>query len=302
MVSHPVDELTVELSVIVTSYESPDTLRKCLESLTSQPEAGEIWVADCSAVNPQGILGPLFPGVRFVHFDGIRSVPALRWAAYFETRGDLVAAVEARCIPSARWCAEIIDAHRRFPETPAIGGPVDVASRATAADLGLYFCEYGLFLPPGDDAEVPAISGANLSYKRAALEESADLLQAGEWETLLHARWLRSGRTLRFGRATVIFENTMTAETAVRQRFHYGRGYAADRVRGRALPIRLLFGLGTAALPALLVSRLAAAAARSGRGPDFLRALPWTFVLCAAWSLGELAGYLSGPPRRARIF
>ncbi|MEP6767890.1 MAG: glycosyltransferase [Acidobacteriota bacterium] len=302
MVSHRVPWLTVELSVIVTSYESPQTLRTCLESLTGQPEAGEIWVADCSAVNPQEILGPLFPGVRFLHFEGVRSVPALRWAAYFATRGDLVAAVEARCIPSARWCAEIIDAHRRFPETPAIGGPVDVASPATGADLGLYFCEYGLFLPPGDDTGVPAISGANLSYKRAALEEARDLLQAGEWETLLHARWLQSGRMLRFGRATVVFENTMTAETALRQRFHYGRGYAGDRLRGRGLPVRLLFGLGTAALPALLLWRLTAAAARSGRGRDFLRALPWTVLFCLAWSLGELAGYLSGPPRRARIF
>lgn len=292
----------MELSVIVTSYESPQTLRKCLESLTSQPEAGEIWVSDCSAVNPERILGSIFPGVRFLHFEGLRSVPELRWAAYFQTRGDVVAAVEARCIPSTVWCAEIVDAHRRFPETPGIGGPVDVARPATPADLGLYFCEYGLFPPPGDDAEVEAISGANLSYKRPALEESADLLRAGEWETLLHARWVRSRRRLRFGRATVVFENTMSARTALRQRFHYGRGYAADRLRGRGLPVRLLSAVGTAALPALMVSRMAAAAARSGRGRDFVRGLPWALVLCAAWSLGEFTGYLAGPPRRARIF
>lgn len=292
----------MELSVVVTSYESPLTLKRCLESLTRQREAAEIWVADCSRINPESALGPIFPNVRFLHFEGPRSVPEMRWAAYFQTRGDLVAAVEARCVPSDRWCAEILDAHRRFPETPAIGGPVEIARPATPADLGLYFCEYGLFTPPGDDAEVEAISGANLSYKRPALEESLDLLRAGEWETLLHARWVRSGRRLRFGRATVVFENTMRPSTALRQRFHYGRGYAADRLRGRGLPVRVLYAAGTAALPALMLSRLAAAASRSGRGRDFLRALPWTVVLCAAWSLGEFTGYLAGPARRVHIF
>ncbi|MEP7132730.1 MAG: hypothetical protein ABI914_06165, partial [Acidobacteriota bacterium] len=88
----------------------------------------------------------------------------------------------------------------------------------------------------------------------------------------------------------------------LRQRFHYGRGYAADRVRGRGVPVRILFALASPLLPALLLRRLGAAAARSRRGRDFLRALPWTLALTVAWSFGEFAGYVSGAPSRSQIF
>lgn len=49
------------LSVIVTSYESPATLRRCLRALSEQAEASEIVVSDCSSKNPSSVLEPEFP-------------------------------------------------------------------------------------------------------------------------------------------------------------------------------------------------------------------------------------------------
>src|SRR5450432_611124 len=69
------------LSVIVTSYESPGTLRLRLRSLVTQGEAREIVVSDCSTRQPARFLQTEFPGVRFLQFDEVRSVPQLRWAA-----------------------------------------------------------------------------------------------------------------------------------------------------------------------------------------------------------------------------
>ena len=83
-----------------------------------------------------------------------------------------MAAVEARCVPASDWCARIETAHAAFPEAPAIGGSVAVAEGASARDLGLYFCEYGLYVPPAQEGITRDLSGANLSYKRAALLES----------------------------------------------------------------------------------------------------------------------------------
>jgi hypothetical protein len=122
--------------VIVTSYESPDTLRACLESIAKQvgPE-DEVVVADCSAAKPDIQI----PGVRLIHFPEKRSVPEMRWTALRQTTGELVAAVESRCIPDGRWLQELSVAHAKYPMAAGIGGPV-AAVQGSRLDDGLYFC------------------------------------------------------------------------------------------------------------------------------------------------------------------
>ena len=279
------------LSVIVTSYNSPAVLERCLDSLTRQSEASEIVVADCSPMDPAALLGAKFPRVRFLHFSEKRIVPAMRWAALRETSGEIVAAVEARCIPSADWCAQIGKAHAEHRDAPAVGGPVRIAEPATRFDRALYLCEYGEFAPPVASGWVKAISGANLSYKRAALDRERDLLEAGAWETLIHLRWER----LWMSQASITFVNTMTPATALRQRFWYGRGYAAARVQDAR---RFAYACLTPVLPLLLMWRLL----RKRGLREVAGALPWIAILTAAWSLGELCGYLFGEPAEARIF
>jgi len=232
----------------------------------------------------------------------VRSVPELRWAAFRETRGETIAATEARCVPTPTWCVELAAAHREFPAAPGIGGPVKIGRPTSAFDLGLYFCEYGAYAPPVRQAEVSEISGANLSYKRSDLEKARDVLDAGDWETRLHARWAAEGRGLRLCGAMVVFENSMEPAMAIRQRFHYGRGYAADRVRGSGMLARLCRAAVTPALPALMFWRQARAAKRSHLTGDLLRASPWVLLLNAAWSAGEFAGYLLGRGAGPRNF
>src|SRR5262245_17943185 len=291
----------MRLSVLVTSYESPEALRSCLESLTRQPRAEEILVAEGSALDPSRTLARTFPGVRFLHLPDLVTVPRLRWAAFEKSGGDIVAAVEARCVPAGDWCEALLAAHARHPDVPAIGGPVEIAQPASSFDLGLYFAEYGLFAPPVEERAASKLSGANVSWKRSALLEARDLLDAGAWETLLHERWLSEGRRLFLCRAEVVFRNTMSPVRALRQRFHYGRGYAADRVAKR-LAIRPFYAAATLLLPQLLTIRAARNTLRSSRRGRFLRALPWLILLNISWSLGELAGYLTGNPGGPRNF
>jgi hypothetical protein len=290
------------LSVIVTSYGSPDVLKKCLASLGAQPSAWEIVVSDCSPESPELALGGLFPDVRFLHSKKTLTVPELRWGALRECKGDLVAAVEGRCVPSDTWCSDLVRAHETFPDAPAVGGPVDIARPASAFDLGLYFSEYGAFAPPLAEEPVTRISGANLSYKRFRLEENPDLLGSGAWETLLHDRWTAAGLRLRLSSARVTFQNTLSRRAALAQRFHYGRGYASDRVAGAGILERLLHAGFCPLLPFLLIARVVEPARRSGMSRDLVRALPWLLALDAAWSAGELVGYLFGKSAARRIF
>ena len=292
----------MRLSVLVTSYESPESLRSCLESLTRQPLADEILVADASERDPSTTLARFFPSVRFLHLPDLVTVPALRWAALRRSSGEIVAAVESRCVPAADWCETILAAHERNPDAPAIGGPVGIMQGASTFDLGLYFSEYGLFVPPAAEGPARRLSGANLSYKREALERARDLLDAGAWETLLHERWLREGRRLLLCSAEVAFHNTMRPAKALLQRFHYGRGYAADRIAGRSFAVRPFFAAATVLLPFLLTARSASHARRSPWRGRFLRALPWLILMNLFWSAGELAGYVTGEPGSPRNF
>jgi hypothetical protein len=291
----------MSLSVIVASYNSARTLERCLESLSAQPEADEIIVADCSQEDPAVALSGQFPKVRFLHFDRELTVPELRWAGYNASKGDIIAVTEARCVPDRRWCRELIRAHREMMGAAAIGGPITIES-GKPFDIALYFCEYGLHSPPVASTAVRITSGANMSYKRPLLEASRDLINAGAWETLLHQRWLDQGHSLRMCPAQVVFENSMDLRTAIQQRFHYGRGYAGDRISGKHLAARVAYAMLCPLLPGLIMGRLARIALRKKRMQEYARALPWIAFFSVNWSAGEMAGYLFGSARRRRNF
>jgi hypothetical protein len=283
----------VAFSVIVTSYESPDMLQRCLRSIVDQAsEADEIVVTDCSAAVPT----ISFPGVRLIHFNEKRSLPQMRWVALRATSRDLVAVAESRCIPEPDWLAKLAKAHREFAEAPGIGGPV-WSDGGSAIDDALYFCEYGRFAPPLSPGFVDEISGGNLSYKRAALESEQDLLDAGAWETLIHLRWLSKGVRLALCDARVRFINRMSFRVILRQRFDYGRNYAAARIAPR-----LLYAVGSPLLPIVLTWRLLRSLRGKGLARRFWRCAGWILFFTGVWSAGECCGYLFGPAKGDRIY
>jgi len=282
-------------SVIVTSYNSLDTLRKCLKALSLQ-ECGQIVVADSSGEDPAPTLQGEFPLIEFQRFPVGTAVPVMRWAALKRCRYDIVLAVEARCVPEPGWAKALEDAHFRYPEVPAIGGSVSAGGSPSPFDWGLFFCEYGRFAPPLPTAEASDLSGANLSYKKRMLERESDLLSTGAWETLFHLRWRTQGLRLMTVPAQVAFQNSMRPLVALQQRFHYGRGYAGSRARRWAyLPIAPL-------LPFVLTWRIFGAAARGDYASHVPAAALWVIGLTMAWSCGELVGYVAGPGRASKNF
>ena len=280
------------LSVIVTAYRSAETLRACVEQLQRDPDVWQILVADCSEE------APVLP-VAVRQFPTPTAVPVMRWARLADVTETVVACLEGRCVPEMGWGAAILAAHAKWPETPGIGGAVDVDGASGWLDTVVWFCEYAAYSPPLADGPAVDISGAHLSYKTAALQGEADLLAEGAWETLVHLRWRAKGRLLRTLPVVVAFRNGMPWGDFMRQRFHYGRGYAAARRIGwRRWPMALL----TPALPLVLTLRTAAAARRAGRLPSFLLCLPGILFFHTMWSAGELLGYWFGHSGKEHIY
>ncbi len=102
--------------------------------------------------------------------------------------------------------------------------------------------------------------------------------------------------------ATVIFENTMALGTILRQRFVYGRGYAADRIPTAQFFKRIVYTGFSFLLPILLIVRLGIATRRKGLSQMYWQAFGWIVVFSFTWSAGELVGYLFGKTKGDEIF
>ena len=284
------------LSVIVASYNSPATLEKCLESLTGQLDSGaEVIVADASTEDPRPRLGSRFAGVQFLRFPGQLTIPELRREALKIAKGEIILLTEGRIVPSYGWAAALVEAHHTHPQAPAVGGPID-PTPTSPLDFAIYLCEYGRHMPPTGDGECEELSGANLSYKRWVLDSCRDLIDAAAWEPFLHRRLERQGyRLWRAGQALACYHNSLSIGQVLRQRFHYGRWFAASRVEKAGLPRRLFYFALSPLLPSVLIWRLGRIVFERRRFRMlFVRALPWTAMFVSAWALGEFCGYLAG--------
>ncbi|MBI3665123.1 MAG: glycosyltransferase family 2 protein [Acidobacteria bacterium] len=285
------------LSIIVVSYNSPATLELCLESLASQLHLGkdEVIVADCSDRDPRLGFRQQFPYFRFLRFDERLSIPKLRREGLKVARAEIVAFTEGRLVPASGWAKALLEAHAIHKDGPAVGGPIDFAA-SSPFDAAVFFCEYGWHMPPTGDGEAEELSGANLSYKRWALELCRDLIDAAAWEPFWHQRLKQHGhRLVRAGRALVCYHNSLSPSQFLRQRFHYGRWFAAARAEGSGFLRRLLYAAICPLLPVLLTVRQARLVLKRRRHQRaFFAALPWIVPFYMVWSLGEFCGYLTG--------
>jgi hypothetical protein len=282
------------LSVIITSAGDDRALERCLFAIVGQRDAAEIIVADGSRTDVASAVAERFPDVRVLQPPARHTVPALRWAAVAVATGDIIACTEARMEPAPDWCAALIDGHLAWPEAPAVGGTVGLDANPSARDVALYLAEYPALIPPAEPAAVPHLTGANVAYKRAALVPHRDVLDAGQWEPILHARFLAAGRQLRLIPANAVVQNGFPAGAALAMRYHYGRQFAADRSSGWPLARRLGYALAAPFVPLILLSRLRQSLGRAPAGLWRWSALPWLLVFLSLWSAGEAVGYVAG--------
>ena len=274
--------------VLVVSHGSPRTLAQCLDALIGQFSPRDIVVVETSPRPPEPRLG-----VRMAHEPDAASLPAVRGAYWDRLSADCIGLLEGRTIPTADWRERMAEAHEASPDVDVVGGPLRPTFGARGFRAGQFLAEYSAFLPGLGGGR---LCDANLSYKRRTLVALAERMRGGEWATTLH-----EGLRAAWADAEAVVDLTeMRAADAFRQRFHYGRGYAADRVRLQGAS--RLRALATPLLPVVLSARAAREAARAGRADLARGGWPYLAALEAAWSLGEAAGYVAGAPRQRRLF
>lgn len=240
----------MRLAVVVASVDGPERLRLCLEALEAQPEVSQIVV--CEKRDE-------------------RNLPELFARGLPEVRAEVVALLEGRARPEPGWASALLEAHRENREAFAVGGPVLPPEDASSFEQAFYASEFG-----GSE-----VSEANVSYKADRLSGYGPVMADGAWGHEIRA--LENGGFHWASEAAIRYPNPYRPVEFLRQRFAYGRAYAARRVKGLS---RLGYAFGCLGLPLLILWRQ--------RGAVRPGSLLWVVLFDSAWAAGEFVGYLVG--------
>lgn len=156
------------ISVVIPVKDDAAGLRRCLAALRRQTLlADEIVVVDNGSRDGSPIVGTLF-GCRLVpHPEG--GIPAASAAGYDAAAGEIIARLDADCVPDPRWLENIAAAFERRPDMAAVtggagfaDGPVWLRRPLAALYLGSYFVVLSPTL-----GHVP-LFGSNFAMRRSA--------------------------------------------------------------------------------------------------------------------------------------
>jgi hypothetical protein len=295
------------VSIIVTIIDGGDVLRRCLSALSTQEDAPplEILVPYDASIAETGRMAASFPGARFLDLGEIRTDRPVgsaagqhelydrrRAAGLAAATGGLVAIIEDRGVPRLSWARNLVRQH----EQPygVIGGAIECAP-GNLLNWAFYICDFGRYGLPLESGPATWVSDINVSYKRRIIEDTRDLWKERFREPVVHWALLNRGETLYLSSEIVV--DHARPETTLRallpERFHWGRLFGHIRAMHLSGPRRLSYAAAAPLLPPLLLLRHGRTQLAKGNLRRFLKALPLAAILIAAWTTGEVWGYVT---------
>lgn len=283
----------IQLSVVIAAWNGNPSLRQCLESLEKQTDQTKTEIIVVSNFPSDFAENNFSMPVKFLNLPATTIVPELRRAGIDSARGAIVALVEDQCFFDMRWSEEIKKAHE---SAAIVGGSVENASVERALNWAVYFYDYGKYMLPNEAGKTDALSGMNVSYKRAILEEIREIYRDGFYETFVNEELKKRGQQLYLEPSAIIYHHkNYKFKRAAEHCYHLARSFAAQRVADSAFSKRVFFTAISLALPALLPFRIVAATVKKGRHlKELAGAMPALILLMFVWSYGEFCGYLLG--------
>ncbi len=300
--------IVVIVSDTTDSRRHASYLQDCLRGLSEQVNAPamEIIVPYKPPVDGIDRVKQLFPQVEFVPVDRLQTFTGqggnrehhdeLRARGLEAARGQIIALLEDHARPDAHWSAAVVKAHQeRYSAYAGVGGAIENGVERSL-NWAVYFCDFGRYENPVREGDSLFASDANVSYKRAALESIKPVWEQVFHETAVNWALTSRGDKLALSREIVVYQNRtgLQLRSALKERFIWGRSYAATRSRLARGAKRLVYAALSPLLPAILMARMTTNALKKGRHTGaFLKALPLTVMLTLSWSVGELVGYLT---------
>lgn len=284
------------VSVAIVAICSEEHLLRCVESLMVQRSAPrfEIVVAPAARLGPLVTVARRFPSVRILDSSPRETPIELAALAVGGSLGTVVLLTEDHCSADPDWVSTLaasIDENRK-----TVGGSLDPRAELDGFDWAFYFVDFYRYLARGARDSVTSVSVCNVGYRRE------DLMKLhGDWkndfhETRVHDELRKTcGDHLFEPGARMITGRRVGYRDGHRERYAFGRMFAAGRIARQHRLRRALYSAGAAALPAVLLARMGAhALRRRATAGKFIRAFPHVLTLVLAWTWGEFLGYVTG--------
>jgi hypothetical protein len=282
------------LSVIVATTQQWPEIRECMASLylQAQTAGAEIIVGDAHG---HGLPDESpFSNVICLRSPGA-SVYQMRALAMAQARGKIVAVTEDHCRVSADWCANILQAHREYPEVAVIGGAVENGATNTLIDWASFFYANGSAMRPLGTKVARQLLQLNLSYKQRVVPKTTPEL--GRMEFMLIQTLRGQGETLLVDDRIVQYHVQSLGFLGTCLLHYHGSksvsGFRLQHIGPLERGIRLA---ACFAMPPILFAR----ALLPLRGKHRLRgkiamALPALALLVCIRAVGAFAGLVAGP-------
>ncbi|MDO8283297.1 MAG: glycosyltransferase [Thermodesulfovibrionia bacterium] len=288
-----------ELSIIIASYNSGSSIRRCLESLRRQDtEAGfEVIVVDSSTDGAASIVENNFPEVRLFTFAERKFCGDARNFGISVARSEIAAFIDADCTAERDWVESIIKAHRS--PYPAIGGAIANGDLGSYVGWAGYFCEFSQWMPHTAAGWMADVAGAGMSYKRKVFEDLGCFIEGTySSDTELHWRLAQSGHLIRFEPSIRISHYCIdNLSDLIRHEFFHGMNFAVVRVKAQDFSKlkRLVYSALFFLIPVRLFLRIGLSNLRNRIYlVQFIKSSPLLLLNLFSWSLGECVGYIKG--------
>jgi len=300
--------LSVVVAIVSDTTGRPDTahLEPALRALKNQRGAPaiEIVVPYHPSVNGIERLRRAYPDVRFLEIPDLKTFTGssgsrehhdeLRARGLAVTSGKIVALIEDVGVPAPDFCARLVDRHAQ--PFAAVGGAIENGIDRPL-NWAVYFCDFLRYQNPLPAGESAIASDACVSYKRAALQSIRPIWQEIFHEWSVHGALRSRGEKVALFPDVILYQHRqgLSLRTALKERFVWGRSYAATRAGLAGTPKRIFWAAFSPLLPLLILARMTLMAAKKRRTfGAFAKAFPLTAALTLSWSWGELIGYLTG--------
>lgn len=301
-------DLSVVVAIVSDTTDRADAshLGPCLTALKQQTGGPrlEIIVPYHPSVAGVAQMRQMHPDVHFQEVTDLKTFSGkggsrehhdeLRARGLALARAEVVALIEDHGIPAPDWSARIMEAHAG--PFAAVGGAIENGIDRPL-NWAVYFCDFLRYQNPLPGGETWTVSDANVAYKHAALESVRPVWREIFHESSVNGALRARGEKLALAPGVVLLQHRLGLRlgAALKERFVWGRSYAATRARLAGTPRRLFWAIFAPALPVLMLARMTLMARRKRRTfAAFLKAFPLTAALIVAWSCGELTGYITG--------
>jgi hypothetical protein len=305
--------LSIVVAIVSDTTGLADTahLEPCLEALNRQPMAAstEIVVPYHPAVKGIEASKAKYPTVKFVEISDLKTYSGrsgsrehhdeLRARGLSAAHGQIVALIEDHGIVTPEWGMRLLEAHAGT--IAAAGGAIENGIDRPL-NWAVYFCDFLRYQNPLPGGETAIVSDANVAYKRTALESVRPIWREIFHESSVTAALRSRGQQLILAPAAVLHQHRLglTVGSALKERYVWGRSYAATRAGLARRSQRAFWAFFAPALPLLMIARMTLMAKRKRRTMSaFLKALPLTSALAVSWSCGEWVGYVTGTANSA---